>query len=114
MANSGSPNPKTPSTNLLIADVILRGASTLLRGNVEKRVASSRPQSEDDAQEVQDGRALLTTLALYGAGKLATRSVPGLALVTTGLVVKALYDRGKARQERLASPHIGAEETADE
>ena len=98
----GLPLPSTnPATNLLIADIVVRGASTLLRKKVQKRVAEASAGSESEAREVLDGRTMLTTLGLYGASKLATRSVPGLAIVTGGLLVKTLYDRGKARQKRL-------------
>jgi len=97
------PLPSTnPATNLLIADILLRGASTLFRHSVEKRIAKASSENDDDAQELLDGRTLLTSLGLYGASKLATRSVPGLLIVGGGLVVKTLYDRGKARQRRLA------------
>lgn len=96
------PLPSTePSTNLLIADIVLRGASNLFRRSVEQRIARASTDDEAGAQELVDGRAMLTSLALYGASKLATRSVPGLLLVSGGLVAKTLYDRGKARQQRL-------------
>ncbi|MFU7529503.1 hypothetical protein [Qipengyuania sp. ASV99] len=104
----GLPLPSTnPATNLLIADIVLRGASTLFRKGVEQRVARAGSQHEGAAQELLDGRTLITTLALYGASKLATRSVPGLMIVTGGLALKTLYDRGKARQRRLAQKPRG-------
>lgn len=87
-----------PVTNLLIAEIVLRGASTLLRKNVEKEVVKASTETQEEAIEVLDGRTLITTLGLYGASKLATRSLPGLALVTGGLVLKTLYDRGKTVQ----------------
>ena len=90
-----SPNP---ATNLLIADIVLRGASSLFRKNVEKRVAQKSAETEEDAQDLLDGRTLLTTLALYGVSKIATKSPVGLGLVATGLIAKTLYDRGKARE----------------
>lgn len=90
-----------PVTNLLIADIVLRGASSLLRRNVEKSVAKASTQTREEAHEVLDGRTLITTLGLYGASKLATRSLPGLALVTGGLVLKTLYDRGKTVQRKV-------------
>ena len=97
----GVPLPSTnPATNLLIADIVVRGASSLLRESVQKRVARASSESENEARAVLDGRTLITTLGLYGASKLATRSVPGLAIVTGGLLAKTLYDRGKARQRR--------------
>jgi len=89
-----------PATNLLIADIVLRGASTLLRRNVEERVVKASSNDAKEAKAVLDGRTLITSLGLYGASKIATRSVPGLVLVTGGLVLKTLYDRGKARQSK--------------
>lgn len=92
-----SPNP---ATNLLIADIVVRGASSLFRKNVEKRVAVASFDDEDRAQEVLDGRTIITSLALYGASKLATRSPVGLGIVAGGLVLKTLYDRGRTRRSR--------------
>lgn len=92
-----------PVTNLLIADIVLRGLSTLLRKNVEKEVVKASTETQEEARDVLDGRTLITTLGLYGASKLATRSLPGLALVTGGLVLKTLYDRGKTAQRRARS-----------
>ncbi|MEO0463306.1 MAG: hypothetical protein AAF127_09255 [Pseudomonadota bacterium] len=95
-----SPNP---ITNLLITDIIVRGASSLFRQNVEKRVARASLETEEEAQDLLDGKGLITTLGLYGASKLATRSPVGLGIVVAGLAAKTLYDRGKARQRRLAA-----------
>ena len=78
-----SPNP---ATNLLIADIVVRGASTLFRRNVEKRVAKSTSQSDEEADRMIDGRGIIRTL--------------GLGVVAGGLVIKTLYDRGKARQQK--------------
>lgn len=95
----GVPGPSTnPATNLLIADIVLRGASTLFRKNVEKGMAKAS-ENEEEAREILNGRTILSTLALYGASKLATRSVPGLAVVAGGLLVKTLYDRGKTLEQ---------------
>lgn len=97
----GLPLPSNnPATNLLIADIVVRGASHLFRQDVERRVARASAEDDDKAREVLNGRTMLTTLGLYGASRLATRSVPGLVLVTGGLVAKTLYDRGKERQKR--------------
>ena len=96
-----------PATNLLITDIVVRGASSLLRKKVEQRVARASSDTPEDAKQALDGRSLLTTLGLYGASKLATRSVSGLAIVASGLVAKTLYDRGKARQKRLGHKKRG-------
>ncbi len=97
--DSGSlplPSPN-PNTNLLIADIVLRGAGRVLRETLEERmlIANYNP---DKAREAMDGRTVLTSLAVYGASKLASKSTPGLALVAGGLVLKTLYDRGRAIQ----------------
>lgn len=89
-----------PATNLMIADVVVRGISSMFRKNIEKRVARVGYGSDDKAREVLDGRTIATTLALYGMSKLATRSPVGLGIVASGLVAKTLYDRGKERQRR--------------
>ncbi|MCK0127475.1 hypothetical protein [Erythrobacter sp. F6033] len=93
-----SPNP---ATNLLITDIVVRGASSLFRKNVEKRVAEKTSETQQEARDVLDGRGIITTLGLYGASKLATRSPVGLGIVAGGLVLKTLYDRGKSRRKRL-------------
>lgn len=92
-----SPNP---ATNLVIAEIIVRGLGTMLRKRVESGVARASYESEERAREVLDGRTALTSLALYGAAKLASRSPAGLGIVAGGLVAKTLYDRGKLVQQR--------------
>lgn len=89
-----------PTTNLLIADVVIRSASLLFRKNIEKRLAKASGKSARGARKLVENRGLLKTVGLYGASRLATRSVPGLMVVTGGLVAKTLYDRGKQYQER--------------
>ena len=92
-----------PATNLLLADIIVRSASKLWRRRVDDKVAEAGTPTDEDGKQIVDGRTMLTTLGLYGASKLANKSVSGLALVASGLVAKTLYDRGKARQKRLAN-----------
>lgn len=99
-----------PATNLLIADVVIRSASRLFRNKVEKRVARASYGDDDNAGRVLGGRTLVTSLGLYAISRLATRSVPGLMIVTGGLVAKTLYDRGKALEQRNA----GFEDAPDE
>lgn len=103
------PSPDA-ATNLLIADIILRGASRLFRQSVERKIVHASIDNEDEAEELLNGKTLIKSLALYGASKLATKSPAGLGIVATGLVAKALYDRGKARQRRDALAHIAKED----
>ena len=89
------PSPK-PETNLLIADIVLRGAGRVAREALEKRMLVSNYDPET-ARDLIDGRTVISTLAIYGVSKLAARSTGGLAVVASGLALKALYDRGKHR-----------------
>lgn len=94
------PGPE-PATNLLVADIVLRGATRALREALYKRMALAK-YDPDKARELVDGRTIITSLGLYGASRVAASSTAGLALVAGGLALKALYDRGKARQQREA------------
>jgi hypothetical protein len=98
-----SPNP---ATNLVIAEIIVRGASILFRRSVEKRVAKASYGDEDRAREVLNGRTILSTVALYGAGRVAASSRTGLGLVASALVAKTLYDRGRQVQRGRAGRRL--------
>lgn len=100
-----------PATNLLIADVVIRSASRLFRNKVENRVARANYGDDDNANRVLGGRTLVTSLGLYAVSRLATRSVPGLMIVTGGLLAKTLYDRGKALEKRGSSEYDAADES---
>lgn len=93
------PSPNA-ATNLLIADIVVRGASSLFRQNVKKQVAKASFEDKDAAENALDGKGILRTLGLYGASKLATRSPVGLGIVAGGLVLKTLYDRGSNVRRR--------------
>jgi len=97
-----------PLTNVVIADIVLRGAGILLRQRLEKGLIAGQVPRERVRRLVEE-RSILTTAALYGASRLATRSPLGLALVAGGLAAKVLYDRGKRieaerRARRLSAP----------
>jgi hypothetical protein len=87
------PSPD-PVTNLVIADIVLRGAGSLLRQRLEKGLITGQLEAEK-AQRLVEGRGIASSLALWGASRLATRSPVGLAVVAGGLAAKVLYDRGK-------------------
>jgi hypothetical protein len=85
-------------TNLVIADIVLRAAGTMLRNRMEKGLLIAS-YDKAKAEKLVDGRNIATNVALWGASRLATRSPIGLAVVVGGLAAKALYDRGQ-RLER--------------
>ena len=93
------PGPSTnPATNLIIADVGMRAAASLLRGAAEKGLLRAR-FDRGQARDIVDGKTAAHTLASYFIAKTATRSIPGFLLVSAGLAAKVLLDRGLARGE---------------
>lgn len=87
-----------PLLRLLTADLVLRAGSFALRRAVKKGLVRGKV-----ADVVPDHKPSPSTRVLTAAAStLATRSVPGALLVGSGMVVHALYKRGKARRaERL-------------
>lgn len=102
-----SPNPVT---NMVIADIVLRGASMLLRRRVEKGLLTGQ-LAKDQAARLVEKRGAMSTLALWGASRIATRSPLGLAVVAGGLAAKVFYDRGKRLEARRRSKKTPTEES---
>jgi hypothetical protein len=91
-----SPNPMT---NLIIADLVLRGGGRLLRNLVERNVLKAK-YSPDTAKSIVSGRGMAQTLVSTAIARVATRSVPGAILVGGGLLAKTLYDRRKGAEAK--------------
>lgn len=92
---AGLPLPSpSAGTNLVIADIVLRAAGGLLRDRLEKELIV-KSHGKDKADKLVGNRGLASSLALYGASRLARRSPMGLAVVAGGLAAKVFYDRGK-------------------
>lgn len=95
----GMPGPSTnPATNMLIADIALRSAGRIVRNSMQKGMLRAG-FDRDQAREIVNSRTMLSSLILYGASKVATRSIPGALLVGGGLLAKTLYDRGMSKRE---------------
>lgn len=91
-----SPNPMT---NLIIADLVLRGGGRLLRNLVERNVLKAKYPA-DTAKSIVSGRGMAQTLVSTAIARVATRSVPGAILVGGGLIAKTLYDRRKGAEAK--------------
>lgn len=91
-----SPNPMT---NLIIADLVLRGGGRLLRNLVERNVLKTK-YPPDTAKSIVSGRGMAQTLVSTAIARVATRSVPGAILVGGGLLAKTLYDRRKGAEAK--------------
>ena len=93
------PGPSSnPATNLLIMDIAIRGASLLAARGIETAALRLR-YHRDRAGDIVEGRSMIATLTATGAARVATRSVPGLLLVTGGLLAKTLLDRSLRPRE---------------
>lgn len=101
-----SPNP---ATNLIIHDIAMRAGGRLLRHAVEKGLLRGRYGGRT-AKAIVENRSLAQTLISGLLARYATRSVPGAALIGTGLAVKTLYDR---RQSKKAARRAGDEAMAE-
>lgn len=104
-----SPNP---ATNLFIADIAMRGISQLGRHTLQK-AALQKDYGSDKAKKIVENKSLARTLALYGASRVATRSVPGAVLVSGGLLAKALLERRRAKKKGRRAVERDGERTLD-
>lgn len=90
------PGPSTnPFTNFLMADLILRAGSYVMRETVEKRMMQGR-YGKETAREIVRKKSMKQRVLALGLTTLATRSVPGALIVGGGALAKTLYDRRKA------------------
>jgi hypothetical protein len=89
-----SPNP---ATNLLLADVVVRMGSYVMRYGIERAFLAGR-YGKGTAKEIVKGRTIPQSLVAVAIAKLGTRSLPGAALVGAGLVAKTLLDRSRSRR----------------
>lgn len=93
----------TSAANIALVEIVLRAISYRLRDKVDHAMVEAANEKRDSGEEkLSDGHSLLTSIGLYSAGKLASKSPAGLGLVAGGLALKTLYDRGKAKREARA------------
>ena len=104
-----SPNP---ATNLLIADLALRGGGQLMRHAVERGVLGIK-FSPDKARNIVKGRSMAQTLIGTALARIATRSIPGAILIGGGLLAKTLYDRRHGVRAARAEGAADVAEQAD-
>lgn len=83
------------SPDRLLARLVRQGGGRLLNTAIDKVLP-------DTPTEEKVKRNLFAGIAGAVAMKVATRSVPGAIVVTSGLLAKRLYDRRKARKATTA------------
>lgn len=84
--------------SLLVADIVMSAGSFLLSRFVEKQILKTH-YDKDAARELRAQQTKGQAVATSAATKLATRSVPGAAIVTGGLLLGSMYKRGRARKK---------------
>jgi hypothetical protein len=94
-ASGPSPNP---ATNLILADIAIRGGGRLLRHAVELTLLGVK-YPPGKARNIVKGRSMMQTLIGTAAARMATRSIPGALIVGGGLIAKTLYDRSRDRAQ---------------
>lgn len=96
----------------LLARLARQGGGRLLN----TAIAKALPDTPEPAGQK---RNLLSGIAGAVAMRVATRSVPGAIVVTSGLIAKKLYDRRKARkgaaqaQAQAKTQAIGQKDTGE-
>lgn len=91
-----------PKSNLIMADLALRGLSVIARIAVEKALLRQR-YNPRAAKEILSKGPLGQRMLLAGAGRLAARSVPGALLVGGGILGKVMLDRIRTRRQAQAT-----------
>ena len=104
-----SPNP---ATNMFIADIAMRGVSQIVRNTLHKSVLQNA-YGPDKAKRIVENKSLLRSLTLLAASRVATRSVPGAALVGGSLIAKALLERSQAKRKGARATRRKGEETLE-
>ena len=108
-AADASPNPMT---NLVLADVALRGGGRLLRHLVERTLLQTK-YAPGKAKAIVKGRSMTQTLVGTALARVATRSVPGALVVGGGLLAKTLYDRRRGKAAARATGKAAVDKQAE-
>lgn len=98
-ADAAKANPPSPSpmTNMILADVVMRGGGSILRRAVEASLLGKALGSPVKAKRIIKGRSMTQTLVGTALARIATRSIPGALIVGGGLLAKTLYDRKRGQ-----------------
>lgn len=96
--SAGVPGPSPdPSSNLVMADVAMRMGSYIVRRAIERSFLKGR-YGKQTARDIVKNRTIVQTLTSAAIARFATGSLPGAAIVTTGMAAKVLLDRSRARR----------------
>ena len=105
------PSPNA-MTNLILADIVLRGGSQLLRRAAERTLVNEK-HAPGKARDIVAGRTFGQFLVGAVLSRVATASVPGAVVVGGGMLVKTLYDRTRSRRASREDGEQDLQEQAD-
>lgn len=113
--SGGIPGPsENQATNFLLADIVIRAGSYIVRRGVEKRLLANR-YGKQSAREIVRNKTLGQTLVSQALARIATRSTPGAIVVGCGALAKALFDRRRSRlAARIEGDRAMLEQARDE
>lgn len=98
-AKKGIAGPSTdPATNLLLTDIVLRGATVMARMAIEQALLNQRYDPKT-AKTIVAKRGLGKRLFSMGISRIAARSLPGMLVVGSGMAGKIMLDRARARRQ---------------
>ena len=94
--------PATVVAEVILADIAMRAAETVLRRGVDRALPGSVAGAKGGAKIGGGigrgiGGGIAARVIKFAALRIATRSVPGAIAVGGALVAKSLYDRRRAR-----------------
>ena len=93
---------QNPVLKLLLADAVIIGVTRMMRSEVAHRFIARKlgiiPAAKAGGKRAAPKPSLPARIAGVIALRVATRSVPGAALVGAGMLAHTLYKRGKARR----------------
>ncbi|MBX7459766.1 hypothetical protein [Qipengyuania huizhouensis] len=93
------PGPSTnPMTNILLADLMIRAGSYVMRDAIERGMLRGR-YGRETAREMIKNKSLGQQAISFALAKVATRSLPGALLVGGGALAKTIFDRSQKRRK---------------
>ncbi|MFC3101966.1 hypothetical protein [Altererythrobacter lauratis] len=100
---------RNPVLRLLLADAVIIGLTRMMRSQVAHRFIARKlgivPPAKGGGKSAAPKPSLPARIAGVIALRVATRSVPGAALVGAGMLAHTLYKRGKARRAEKQGKH---------
>lgn len=93
---------QNPVLKLLLADAVIIGVTRMMRSEVAHRFIARKlgiiPAAKAGGKSAAPKPSLPARIAGVIALRVATRSVPGAALVGAGMLAHTLYKRGRAKR----------------